>query len=82
MVKLYRFAISCLLGYCCRFEPSCSTYALEAIDRFGVLKGCGLTTRRILRCHPWHPGGLDPVPHANRLNLQSKTIKFPINHRS
>jgi len=63
-IRFYRFAISALLGHCCRFEPSCSTYAMEAIKIHGCFKGCCLSFWRILRCHPWHPGGVDPVPTA------------------
>jgi putative membrane protein insertion efficiency factor len=62
MIRCYRFAISALLGPCCRFEPSCSTYAMEALKAHGCLKGSRLAVRRVLRCHPWHPGGMDPVP--------------------
>lgn len=62
LIKAYRFAISLLLGHCCRFEPTCSTYAMEAIERHGSLRGCRLALGRLLRCHPWRPGGLDPVP--------------------
>lgn len=62
IINLYRYAISGLLGHCCRFEPTCSAYAMEAIQSHGTMKGCWLALRRILRCHPWHSGGLDPVP--------------------
>lgn len=62
MIKAYRFVISALLGNCCRFEPSCSTYALEAIRIHGCLKGSWLMLKRLSRCHPWHAGGIDPVP--------------------
>jgi len=58
----YQFAIRPLLGANCRFHPSCSDYAREAIDRHGALRGCWLTLRRLGRCHPYHPGGFDPVP--------------------
>ena len=57
----YRFLISPWLGPACRFEPTCSEYACQAIDRFGVVKGIGLTVWRLLRCHPFHPGGYDPL---------------------
>ncbi len=60
-IRLYHLAISPLLGNCCRFEPSCSTYAVEAITIHGCLKGSWLALRRIVRCHPWHPGGKDEV---------------------
>lgn len=61
-IRGYRLAVSPLLGPSCRFEPTCSAYALEAIERHGVLRGVGLAARRLLRCHPLRPGGLDPVP--------------------
>jgi len=61
VMKVYRFLISPWLGPACRFEPTCSEYASQAIDRFGVLKGGGLALWRLLRCHPFHPGGYDPV---------------------
>ncbi len=62
LVKFYRYFISPLMAERCRFYPTCSAYALEALDRHGSLKGSLLTVKRLLRCHPWHPGGFDPVP--------------------
>ncbi len=62
LILVYRYTRSPLLGPRCRFYPSCSAYALEAVDRHGALKGLWLAVRRIGRCHPWHPGGYDPVP--------------------
>lgn len=62
LIRAYRYLISPLLGRHCRFHPSCSAYALLAIERFGVVRGLGLSAWRLLRCHPWHPGGFDPVP--------------------
>jgi putative membrane protein insertion efficiency factor len=62
LIRLYQFAISPFLGSQCRFYPTCSHYALEAIETHGVLRGGWLTLRRLLRCHPWHKGGVDPVP--------------------
>ena len=62
LVRVYRAAIAAVLPRACRFEPSCSAYAEEALHRHGALSGLGLILRRILRCHPFHPGGYDPVP--------------------
>jgi len=62
LIWAYRTAISPLLGPACRFEPSCSAYALEALQRHGFCRGMWLTVRRIARCHPYSPGGYDPVP--------------------
>lgn len=65
LVKVYSYAVSPLLGANCRFHPTCSAYAAEAIDRHGALKGGFLALRRILKCHPWHKGPmLDPVVPA------------------
>ena len=61
-VHLYRWTLSPFLGRQCRFHPTCSAYALEAIDRHGAVKGWILALRRILRCHPWGASGFDPVP--------------------
>ena len=62
MIRFYRSAISPLRPPCCRFIPTCSQYALEAIDKYGALKGGWLAFKRILRCNPFHKGGYDPVP--------------------
>ena len=62
IIRCYRYAFSALFGNTCRFEPTCSHYAITAIQQYGCLRGIYLTTRRLLRCHPWHAGGLDPVP--------------------
>jgi uncharacterized protein len=62
LIRLYQWIVSPHLGPRCRFHPSCSQYAFEAIGRFGIRRGGYLAARRLLRCHPWHPGGLDPVP--------------------
>ncbi|WP_414636991.1 membrane protein insertion efficiency factor YidD [Arenimonas sp.] len=64
LLRGYKLAISPLLGQRCRFYPSCSEYTMQAIDRFGVLRGGWLGARRIGRCHPLNPGGVDPVPDA------------------
>ncbi len=60
-LALYRAAISPFVGPCCRFVPSCSEYAGQAVRRYGPFRGVCMVLRRILRCHPWHPGGWDPV---------------------
>ena len=60
--NFYKRFVSPLLGNACRFEPSCSDYALEAVERHGLIKGSALTMWRVLRCNPWSEGGSDPVP--------------------
>ena len=65
LIRGYQLLISPLLGNHCRFYPSCSQYAREAIEYYGVLHGSWLAIRRLLRCHPWHPGGVDPVPEPS-----------------
>lgn len=62
MIRGYQLAVSPMLGDRCRFYPSCSEYSMEALRRHGPLRGLWLGVRRIGRCHPWHPGGYDPVP--------------------
>ena len=64
IVRLYQLTLSPLLGNNCRFYPSCSHYAVEAIETHGSGRGSILALQRILRCHPWHEGGIDPVPPA------------------
>ncbi|MDQ4144519.1 MAG: membrane protein insertion efficiency factor YidD [Actinomycetota bacterium] len=66
-ISLYRRFVSPLLPRHCRYEPTCSAYAFEALRRYGAARGLLLAVRRIGRCHPWAPGGLDPVP-AERVN--------------
>ncbi len=65
LVKVYRFAISPWLGGNCRFQPTCSEYAIEALHEYGVFKGTWLAARRIGRCHPWGGSGYDPVPRED-----------------
>lgn len=62
LVRLYQRLVSPLLPPACRFYPSCSSYAVTALERHGALRGSWLTIRRLGRCHPFHPGGIDPVP--------------------
>jgi putative membrane protein insertion efficiency factor len=74
LLKAYRLVISPLYGNVCRYYPSCSAYALRAVEAHGAVKGSWLAARRLLRCHPWALGGYDPVPgtpeHAEELRLQ------------
>ncbi|HEX9392855.1 MAG TPA: membrane protein insertion efficiency factor YidD [Usitatibacteraceae bacterium] len=62
MVRVYQLTLSPWLGSQCRFSPTCSHYAAEALAKHGAIYGCNLTFRRVLRCHPWCDGGYDPVP--------------------
>lgn len=61
-IRLYQRFASPFLGASCRFYPSCSSYAREALEKYGVLRGGWLSMKRLCRCHPYHPGGIDPVP--------------------
>jgi len=62
LIDAYRLLLSPFFGTQCRFYPTCSAYAREAIEVHGSLRGSWLAVKRILKCHPWHPGGVDPVP--------------------
>ena len=62
LIRFYQIGISPLIGPSCRFQPTCSQYAMIAIQRYGVVKGTYLAVRRLLKCHPFHKGGYDPVP--------------------
>ncbi len=64
LIRIYRYALSPLMASHCRFYPSCSCYAQTALEQHGILRGGWLALRRLLRCHPWHPGGVDLVPEA------------------
>jgi putative membrane protein insertion efficiency factor len=66
LIRGYRLLLSPFLGMNCRFYPTCSTYAIEAVEQHGAIRGTWLAVKRILKCHPWHPGGFDPVPPARR----------------
>lgn len=67
-IKFYQMAISPYIGPHCRFTPTCSEYAYIAICRFGIFKGTYIAIRRLLKCHPFHQGGYDPVPEKNNKN--------------
>lgn len=78
LLRLYQLTLSPMLGPVCRFAPSCSSYAVEAVRVHGVVRGGWLSGRRLARCHPWNPGGWDPVPprrgHRVSADHQSSTM--------
>ncbi|WP_254565118.1 membrane protein insertion efficiency factor YidD [Oscillatoria sp. HE19RPO] len=75
LIRGYRLLISPLFPPTCRFHPTCSQYAIEAIDRFGPRRGGWMAFRRVLRCHPLHPGGYDPVPEVPEKNTESMGVE-------
>jgi putative membrane protein insertion efficiency factor len=77
LLRGYQLVISPLLGPRCRFYPSCSAYAIQAITVHGPLRGSWLAGRRLLRCHPWNPGGPDPVPPVHRAPRRRSTRGVP-----
>ena len=79
LVKGYQYLISPLLGNNCRFYPTCSQYMIQAIERFGIFKGVFLGLKRLCKCHPWHEGGMDPVPGS--CSCQSDMEKEPNSDR-
>ncbi|MCF3946826.1 membrane protein insertion efficiency factor YidD [Acidiphilium sp. AL] len=72
-VRAYQLALSPVLGGQCRFYPSCSAYAMDALATHGAVRGAALAARRILRCHPWNDGGHDPVPPATTMSRDEMT---------
>jgi len=77
LIKAYQWLLSPVLGNNCRFHPSCSEYALQALDTHGSLRGCYLALRRIARCHPWHEGGYDPVPPSSSFRKINPKTESP-----
>lgn len=82
LVRGYRYFLSPWLGSACRFEPTCSVYSLQALERFGAARGSYLTLRRLGRCHPWCAGGYDPVPSVPSDRLFSQLISNSSDEKS
>jgi len=76
LIRVYQLTLSLLIGNQCRFYPSCSHYTQDAIRKHGLARGVALGSKRILRCHPWHPGGIDPVPDADTLRRTQQPPTF------
>lgn len=77
LIQLYQWFISPIFPPSCRFSPTCSHYAIEAIGRFGAWRGSILAARRVLKCHPFHPGGYDPVPEDQATKSPSPSSEPP-----
>jgi putative membrane protein insertion efficiency factor len=81
LLRAYKYGISPMLGQNCRFYPSCSEYAYQAVELHGAVKGGMLAGRRLCKCHPWHPGGLDPVPGSENScptpSAESRSVASP-----
>ena len=77
LLRAYKLGVSPYLGQNCRFYPSCSDYAAEAIRRHGAWKGSMLAGKRLCKCHPWHPGGLDPVPESITERASGPAVDSP-----
>ncbi len=75
-IRIYQWTISPIIGPVCRFYPSCSRYSYEALANHGALRGTYLAIRRLTRCHPWHPGGIDLVPPPKKLSRSSNHPLF------
>ncbi len=69
LIRLYQTILSPFIGQHCRFYPSCSSYSLQALEKHGVARGLWLSIKRVSRCHPWHEGGVDPVPEPKEKQL-------------
>lgn len=75
LIKCYQYSFSLLFPSCCRFFPSCSNYSIEAIKKYGCIKGIILTIKRLLKCGWWHPGGYDPVVNPKESLVSDQDIK-------
>ena len=76
LIKIYQYTLRPFIGYDCRFYPTCSCYSTEAIQIYGIWKGLILSLRRILCCHPWHPGGIDNLPFKKVNTMLEKTLEY------